>query len=73
MNMSMPVEETRSREFASHPGSAEHQEARFAMRLSLAAGVLMLIGKVTAYLLTHSAGITNLRGSRESTLAVDYL
>ncbi len=39
----------------------EHQKARhdaaFAMRLSLIVGVLMLLGKVTAYLMTHSAAI----------------
>ena len=32
-------------------------EARFAMRLSLAVGLLMLLGKVTAYFMTHSAAI----------------
>jgi cation diffusion facilitator family transporter len=33
------------------------QDARFAMRLSLIFGVVMLIGKTTAYLMTHSAAI----------------
>jgi divalent metal cation (Fe/Co/Zn/Cd) transporter len=33
------------------------RETRFAMRLSLAVGLLMLLGKVTAYFLTHSAAI----------------
>jgi cation diffusion facilitator family transporter len=32
-------------------------EARFAMHLSLAIGVFMLLGKVAAYLLTHSTAI----------------
>jgi cation diffusion facilitator family transporter len=32
-------------------------EARFAMRLSLIFGVVMLVGKTTAYLMTHSAAI----------------
>jgi cation diffusion facilitator family transporter len=35
----------------------ELQAARFAMRLSLAIGVLMLLGKTTAYLMTGSAAI----------------
>lgn len=33
------------------------REARFAMRLSLTAGLFMLAGKVTAYFMTHSAAI----------------
>jgi len=33
------------------------REARFAMRLSLIFGLVMLIGKSTAYLMTHSAAI----------------
>jgi cation diffusion facilitator family transporter len=37
--------------------SPELQEARFAMRISLAVGVLMLAGKATAFLWTHSAAI----------------
>jgi len=32
-------------------------EARFAMRLSLFVGLLMLLGKLTAYFMTHSAAI----------------
>jgi cation diffusion facilitator family transporter len=41
------------------PGKSEQQlrDARFAMRISLAVGVLMLAGKMTAYLLTGSAAI----------------
>ncbi len=41
------------------PGKSEQQlrDARFAMRVSLAVGVLMLAGKMTAYLLTGSAAI----------------
>lgn len=35
----------------------QHRDARFAMLLSLAVGVLMLIGKVAAYLLTGSSAI----------------
>jgi cation diffusion facilitator family transporter len=38
-------------------GSADLQEARFAMRLSLAVGLLMLVGKAAAYFVTHSAAI----------------
>jgi cation diffusion facilitator family transporter len=34
-----------------------HRDARFAMRLSLAAGVLMLAGKMTAFLVTGSSAI----------------
>ena len=44
-------------QFASRGGPAAHREARFAMRLSLAVGLLMLIGKGAAYLMTHSAAI----------------
>lgn len=36
---------------------AEVRDAYFAMRLSLAFGVLMLLGKTTAYFLTHSTAI----------------
>ncbi|HKN20335.1 MAG TPA: cation diffusion facilitator family transporter [Terracidiphilus sp.] len=35
----------------------QHREAQFAMRLSLLVGVLMLTGKMTAYLLTGSSAI----------------
>jgi len=35
----------------------ELREARFAMRLSLIVGLAMLIGKATAYFMTHSAAI----------------
>jgi cation diffusion facilitator family transporter len=35
----------------------ELRDARFAMRLSLVFGLVMLIGKTTAYFLTHSAAI----------------
>jgi cation diffusion facilitator family transporter len=35
----------------------ELRDARFAMRLSLSFGLAMLIGKTTAYLMTHSAAI----------------
>ena len=37
--------------------SEERRAARFAMRLSLGIGVLMLLGKTTAYLMTGSAAI----------------
>jgi len=37
------------REFVSGRDSRQLQQALFAMRLSLAAGVLMLIGKATAF------------------------
>lgn len=35
----------------------QHRDARFAMRLSLVVGVLMLVGKVAAYLFTGSSAI----------------
>jgi cation diffusion facilitator family transporter len=35
----------------------ELRDARFAMRLSLILGLLMLLGKLTAYFMTHSAAI----------------
>jgi cation diffusion facilitator family transporter len=37
--------------------ATESHDARFAMRLSLAFGLVMLIGKTTAYFMTHSAAI----------------
>jgi cation diffusion facilitator family transporter len=40
-----------------HRGQQELRAARFAMRLSLAVGVLMLVGKTTAYFMTGSAAI----------------
>ena len=36
---------------------AKFRDARFAMRLSLIIGLVMLAGKLTAYLMTHSAAI----------------
>src|SRR5579864_7236922 len=42
---------------ASQRDREELQAARFAMRLPLAIGVLMLLGKTTAYLMTGSAAI----------------
>jgi cation diffusion facilitator family transporter len=42
---------------ASRRDEKEFQDARFAMRLSLALGIVMLLGKLTAYFLTHSAAI----------------
>lgn len=36
---------------------AKFRDARFAMRLSLMVGLVMLVGKVTAYFMTHSAAI----------------
>jgi len=53
----MPVQQATDTQFASRGGPAAHREARFAMRLSLAVGLLMLIGKAAAYLMTHSAAI----------------
>jgi cation diffusion facilitator family transporter len=38
-------------------GVSESRDARFAMRLSLIFGLVMLIGKTTAYFMTHSAAI----------------
>ena len=36
---------------------SEMKDAQFAMRLSLVFGVVMLLGKTTAYLMTHSAAV----------------
>jgi cation diffusion facilitator family transporter len=38
-------------------GERELRDARFAIRLSLIFGLVMLVGKTTAYLMTHSAAI----------------
>ncbi|HSP91569.1 MAG TPA: cation diffusion facilitator family transporter, partial [Vicinamibacterales bacterium] len=42
---------------ATQRGAQARHDNQFAMRLSLAVGVLMLLGKVSAYLLTGSAAI----------------
>ncbi len=42
---------------ATQSDERELRDARFAMRLSLAFGLAMLIGKTTVYLMTHSAAI----------------
>jgi len=42
---------------AAHRDQEELRAARFAMRMSLAVGVLMLLGKTTAYYMTGSAAI----------------
>jgi cation diffusion facilitator family transporter len=42
---------------ASHRDVQELRDAGFAMRLSLIIGVVMLLGKLTAYFMTHSAAI----------------
>jgi cation diffusion facilitator family transporter len=39
------------------PRAQQHREAQFAMRLSLVVGVLMLAGKMSAYMLTSSSAI----------------
>lgn len=46
-----------SQPLASHRNEQELRDARFAMRLSLILGIVMLLGKLTAYFLTHSAAI----------------
>jgi cation diffusion facilitator family transporter len=52
---SMPTQATVSA--ATRRDERELREARFAMRLSLIVGLAMLIGKTTAYFMTHSAAI----------------
>ncbi len=56
---SMPGPSTSASEHipASHRDEQELRDARFAMRLSLVLGIVMLLGKLTAYFLTHSAAI----------------
>ncbi|MGA2357396.1 MAG: cation diffusion facilitator family transporter [Terriglobia bacterium] len=51
----MPTQATVSA--ATRRDERELREARFAMRLSLIVGLAMLIGKTTAYFMTHSAAI----------------
>ena len=55
--MSQAVEQASVRPQISRRDAQELRDARFAMRLSLMLGVLMLLGKVTAYLMTHSTAI----------------
>jgi cation diffusion facilitator family transporter len=40
-----------------HKGEQEWRDARFAMRISLAIGVVMLVSKLAAYFMTHSAAV----------------
>jgi cation diffusion facilitator family transporter len=42
---------------AHHRVDEQRKQAHFAMRISLAFGIVMLIGKTTAYLMTHSAAV----------------
>jgi divalent metal cation (Fe/Co/Zn/Cd) transporter len=52
------VPESSPKEVASSPRIVQQvHDMQFAMQLSLAVGVLMLLGKVTAYFMTHSAAI----------------
>jgi cation diffusion facilitator family transporter len=48
---------TRSKQIADLASEKRNQDARFAMRLSLVIGVLMLAGKMTAYLNTGSSAV----------------
>ena len=54
---SSEITEAPSRQMALHRDEGELRAMRFAMRISLAFGVLMLIGKTTAYFMTGSAAI----------------
>ena len=51
------INEITSREIASQRDEGELRAMRFAMRVSLAFGVLMLLGKTAAYFMTGSAAI----------------
>ena len=55
--MPLPVEPMSNRLAPASADSPSLEKARFAMRLSLAVGVLMMFGKVTAFWVTHSAAI----------------
>ena len=47
----------RSQQIASYRDAGEVRAMRFAMRISLAFGVVMLVGKMAAYFMTGSAAI----------------
>ena len=53
----MATADPATRLLSTRPDIRAMHDATFAMRLSLIVGVLMLIGKLTAYLVTHSAAI----------------
>ena len=53
----VPTQSTMSSTRHSDKDDEELHDQRFAMRLSLIIGVVMLAGKVTAYFMTHSAAI----------------
>src|SRR5580698_6467393 len=55
--MSDPISAASPNSALSHRDPEELRAARFAMRMSLAVGVLMLVGKTTAYFMTGSAAI----------------
>jgi cation diffusion facilitator family transporter len=55
--MSQPIAQGSSQRLSEGWDEQELQDARFAMRLSLIFGLVMLLGKVTAYVMTHSAAI----------------
>lgn len=54
---STAVKEVPAQPSVSGGGEAEHRALRFAMRVSLAFAVVMLVGKVAAYVMTGSAAI----------------
>jgi cation diffusion facilitator family transporter len=56
-SMSNPVSIPLPKSVAAHRDQQELRAARFAMRMSLAVGVLILLGKTTAYYMTGSAAI----------------
>ena len=55
--MSQPIAQGSSQRLSQGWDEQELQDARLAMRLSLIFGLVMLLGKVTAYVMTHSAAI----------------
>lgn len=55
--MSQRAEQGSPRPLISRRYDQELHDARFAMRLSLIFGLLMLVGKLAAYFMTHSAAI----------------
>ena len=55
--MSNPIQSPSTQPTAGRYQEEELRAARFAMRLSLAVGVVMLLGKTTAYYMTGSAAI----------------
>ena len=63
----------RSQQIASYRDAGEVRAMRFAMRISLAFGVVMLVGKMAAYFMTGSAARSIFSGSIYALRLIPFL